>query len=96
MQQLPGPSQFLCPTCNRIFRDWASCHTHATSRRHGLCEYDAMEVEPCVSDHIFRPVDNLSGWCDLQGRREYIEDYVSAPNGLEHTVPVTKCSISTL
>ena len=33
-----------------------------------------LELPRCISDHLFLPVDAHSGWCDLQGRRAYIED----------------------
>lgn len=31
-------------------------------------------LPPCLSDHSLLPMDPSSGWCDLKGRRAYIED----------------------
>ena len=32
------------------------------------------QLPKCISSHAYLPVDAHSGWCDLQGRRRYIED----------------------
>lgn len=34
-----------------------------------------VSFPPCLSDHFLLPHDPHSGWCDLRGRRKYIEDY---------------------
>jgi serine/threonine protein phosphatase PrpC len=36
--------------------------------------YDSHQLPPCLSSHSLLPIDPHSGWCDLQGRRKYIED----------------------
>jgi serine/threonine protein phosphatase PrpC/serine/threonine protein kinase len=66
---------FLC-SCGRKFTgDYNSCLKHSTSRGHGIrCEYNHNALPPCLSEHSFLPLDEQSGWCDLQGRRKYIED----------------------
>ncbi len=69
---------FSCPKCGRKFRgDYLACINHAKSRRHGircLSEMaDAMFPE-CISEHSMLPIDPTSGWCDLQGRRNTMED----------------------
>eukprot|EP01038_Epipyxis_sp_PR26KG_P012424 gene12424-16666_t len=67
---------FICPQCNRKFNgDWHACHQHVMRRQHGhKCYYDTHTLPPCLSDHSLLPLDPQSGWCDLQGRRIYIED----------------------
>lgn len=67
---------FSCPKCGRKFvGSWESCSQHIQSRRHGTrCSYDARHLPPCLSSHSLMPIDPHSGWCDLQGRRKYIED----------------------
>jgi protein phosphatase 1L len=33
-----------------------------------------LPLPPCLSEHSMLPLDTSSGWCELQGRRRYIED----------------------
>lgn len=71
---------YTCPKCKRVFHgSWHSCHKHATTRQHGdRCTYDPQAqnllLPMCLSAHALLPLDPGSGWCDLQGRRKYIED----------------------
>lgn len=70
--------------------DWAGCHNHLKTRKHGKrCTYSSSdkgsskgssgdgssEVLPsCLSEHSMLPIDEHSGWCELQGRKRYMED----------------------
>lgn len=67
---------FSCPKCGRKFTgSWKSCEQHIQSRKHGTsCHYDTQWLPSCLSSHSLLPIDPHSGWCDLQGRRKYIED----------------------
>jgi serine/threonine protein phosphatase PrpC len=67
---------FTCPKCGRSFvGSWSSCSQHLISRKHGVhCDYDSQHLPSCLSSHSLLPIDPHSGWCDLQGRRKYIED----------------------
>lgn len=67
---------FRCPKCGRTFPgNWAACQHHLKLRNHGSrCLYPADALPPCLSEHSLLPLDPQSGWCDLQGRRKYIED----------------------
>jgi serine/threonine protein phosphatase PrpC/serine/threonine protein kinase len=66
---------FFCPKCMRKFSDWQACQHHMSSRRHGRrCAYEPSSPSPCLSEHSMLPIDRGSGWCDLQGRRRYVED----------------------
>ena len=78
---------FTCPKCGRSFLgDWMGCHKHMTTRRHGQrCKYGAENnsngmpantgsLPSCLSEHSMLPLDQHSGWCELQGRRRYMED----------------------
>ena len=94
-EDLVDELDFICPVCGRrFFGDYAGCHNHITSRKHGTrCTYslhthrhyaDAkadpasppppLPLPPCLSEHSMLPLDTSSGWCELQGRRRYIED----------------------
>ena len=76
-QQDPTASiAFRCPGCGRIFLgDWQACQHHLKLRKHGSrCMYPTHALPPCLSEHSLLPMDPHSGWCDLQGRRKYIED----------------------
>ena len=87
---------FTCPRCGRTFEgDWAGCHNHVKTRKHGKrCHYatnsktrsstssnnnnnndDSIDLLPlCLSEHSMLPIDEHSGWCELQGRKRYMED----------------------
>jgi serine/threonine protein phosphatase PrpC/ribosomal protein S27AE len=76
---------FTCPKCGRSFLgDWMGCHKHVVTRKHGpRCSYasDNSNSSPnsgmlpsCLSEHSMLPLDEHSGWCELQGRRRYMED----------------------
>lgn len=67
---------FRCPSCGRIFLgDWQACQHHLKLRKHGSrCMYPVHTLPLCLSEHSLLPMDPHSGWCDLQGRRKYIED----------------------
>jgi serine/threonine protein phosphatase PrpC len=67
---------FSCPKCGRKFTgSWESCSQHIRTRKHGTrCSYNTHQLPPCLSSHALLPIDPHSGWCDLQGRRKYIED----------------------
>lgn len=77
-------TNFVCPKCGRNFPgDWAGCHHHVSVRKHGSrCLHgggDGSDViddgmPSCLSDHSMLPIDEHSGWCELQGRRKYMED----------------------
>jgi hypothetical protein len=76
-QQDPTTSiAFRCPSCGRIFLgDWQACQHHLKLRQHGRrCMYPVHALPLCLSEHSLLPMDPHSGWCDLQGRRKYIED----------------------
>jgi serine/threonine protein phosphatase PrpC/serine/threonine protein kinase len=83
IQELPDDPvdhmTFTCPTCGRSFKgSWQACQNHLRARNHGKnCFYDTKLLPVCLSDHSMLPIDPQSGWCDLQGRRRYIEDYHS-------------------
>ncbi len=70
---------FCCPTCGRKFHgSWDGCIAHTRGRNHGeFCEYDDTTLPRCISSHAMFPLDPLSGWCDVQGRRNLLEDYHS-------------------
>lgn len=69
---------FTCPTCHRPFDTWRACHAHATGRGHGnFCDYHVQGLPSCAGSHSMLPLDPHSGWCDIQGRREVIEDFHS-------------------
>lgn len=70
---------FTCPSCGRSFHgDYQACINHLHIRKHGFeCSYDKSHLPDCLSEHGMLPIDPQSGWCDLQGRRRYIEDYHS-------------------
>ncbi len=70
---------FYCPTCGRKFPgSWDGCVAHARGRKHGeFCVYEDSTLPRCISSHSMFPLDPLSGWCDIQGRRRLIEDYHS-------------------
>jgi serine/threonine protein phosphatase PrpC/serine/threonine protein kinase len=72
---------FTCPKCGRTFSMYESCISHAVSRGHGSrCRSEpssGTHLPGCLSRHLLTPLDDKSGWCDLQGRRPYIEDYTS-------------------
>jgi serine/threonine protein phosphatase PrpC len=71
-------TEFRCPKCGRVFDDWNSCLQHGTSRKHTqLCSYDRQSLPTCLHAHPMLPVHNLSGYCDIQGRRPTIEDFHS-------------------
>lgn len=81
---IPDPVKnmtFQCPKCNRTFHaNWHACHAHVTSRRHGKhssCQYDRSLLPNCLSENSLLPlaIDEHSGWCELQGRRSYVEDH---------------------
>ena len=67
---------FTCPKCGRIFPgDWTACDNHVTARKHGRrCTYALGNSLSCLSEHSMLPLDEHSGWCELQGRRKYMED----------------------
>ncbi|GKZ00765.1 hypothetical protein MPSEU_001028300 [Mayamaea pseudoterrestris] len=70
--------EFHCPQCGRVFDDWNSCLQHARSRRHAkFCTYDRQSLPTCLHAHSMLPVHNMSGYCDIQGRRRTIEDFHS-------------------
>jgi len=43
-------------------------------------------LPPCLSSHALLPVDPLSGWCDVQGRRQYIEDHFAIVYTAEYSL----------
>lgn len=67
---------FTCPKCGRVFPgDWTACDNHVTARKHGRrCTYALGSSLSCLSEHSMLPLDEHSGWCELQGRRKYMED----------------------
>lgn len=68
---------YFCPRCHRHFSSYESCITHARARRHGSrCQftYNSSFLPSCTTEHSLTPADPHSGWCDLQGRRGYLED----------------------
>jgi serine/threonine protein phosphatase PrpC len=76
---------FTCPKCGRSFLgDWMGCHKHVMTRKHGpRCSYasdnsnglkNSGMLPSCLSEHSMLPLDQHSGWCELQGRRRYMED----------------------
>lgn len=70
--------EFVCPKCGRKFGDWRSCNAHAVSRRHAkFCTYDRASLPSCINTHSMLPAHPTSGYCDLQGRRQTIEDFHS-------------------
>jgi len=79
------PNKFECPLCSKTFDLWNSCHQHVTKRKHGhRCQYHfntatASNSLPftCLSSHSLLPLDETSGYCDIQGRRSVIEDFHS-------------------
>ncbi|GMH73818.1 hypothetical protein TL16_g06288 [Triparma laevis f. inornata] len=76
----PQVKRFKCPGCDKSFGDWNSCHVHVNSRKHGsrcIYEYDGRGGVKCLSAHVFLPVESESGFCDIQGRRNVIEDFHS-------------------
>ena len=79
------PTEFKCPLCGKTYDAWNSCHQHVTKRKHGnRCQYifgeSSEEDNPpftCLSAHSLLPLDESSGYCDIQGRRSVIEDFHS-------------------
>ena len=69
---------FTCPTCGRTFAgSYESCLRHISVRQHGhRCLYNstAVDLPECISEHVMLPIDPASGWCDLKGRRQKMED----------------------
>jgi len=69
-------SEFTCPKCGKIFGDLNSCQRHTTSRRHAhFCVYDHSSLPRCINAHAMLPAHPTSGYCDIQGRRQTIEDF---------------------
>lgn len=79
----------FCPHCGRRFRNYHTCLTHARARQHAthclINVSSAHSLSPesgntspllpqCLSERASMFVDHHSGWCDLQGRRKYMED----------------------
>ena len=76
---------FQCPRCGRVFHDWRSCHQHANLRRHAkFCKYNHTVLPSCINTHSMLPEHPTSGYCDLQGRRQTIEDFHSIHLHHEH------------
>lgn len=79
------PTEFRCPLCGKTYDAWNSCHQHVTKRKHGnRCQYIFGESSDadnppftCLSAHSLLPLDESSGYCDIQGRRSVIEDFHS-------------------
>jgi len=68
--------EFICPKCKRVFTDWKSCHMHVNSRKHAkFCKYDHSSLPTCLNAHSLLPAHSSSGYCDIQGRRQTIEDF---------------------
>mmetsp|Transcript_22394 Transcript_22394/g.54225 ORF Transcript_22394/g.54225 Transcript_22394/m.54225 type:complete len:610 (-) Transcript_22394:110-1939(-) len=69
-------SEFICPKCGKVFADHNSCQRHARSRRHAqFCNYDRHLLPQCLNAHSMLPTHPFSGYCDIQGRRNTIEDF---------------------
>jgi hypothetical protein len=85
IQDILSNLTFTCPKCKRVFTSWDSCNTHVTNRNHGShCIHSYSHNSQgnglfddhlfrCVSDHSLLPLDAHSGYCDLKGRRKYLE-----------------------
>jgi serine/threonine protein kinase len=68
--------EFRCPKCGRVFGDWMSCQSHAVGRKHAnFCDYDRSNLPTCLNAHSMLPAHSFSGYCDIQGRRNVIEDF---------------------
>ena len=68
--------EFTCPKCGRTFGDWMSCHSHAVGRKHAhFCDYNRSGLPTCLNAHSMLPAHPFSGHCDIQGRRQIIEDF---------------------
>jgi serine/threonine protein phosphatase PrpC len=69
-------TEFFCPQCGRVFHDWGSCHQHAVNRKHAkFCRYDKTSLPSCINAHSLLPTHSKNGYCDIQGRRRFIEDF---------------------
>lgn len=76
MKLLSDVSDFVCPKCGKKFLDHNSCQRHARSRGHAqFCLYDTSFLPPCLHAHSMLPTHATSGYCDIQGRRNTIEDF---------------------
>jgi serine/threonine protein phosphatase PrpC len=76
--ELEASRNFTCPKCGKVYDNWLACHVHTTSRKHSnFCLYDTSDLPPCLSAHGMLPIDEMSGYCDVKGRRSIIEDYHS-------------------
>lgn len=64
-QCLYGSDELLVPHISNM-SNWQI----AASNMH----YLSRALPSCLSDHALLPVDPRTGWCDLQGRRAYVED----------------------
>ncbi|KAL7557028.1 hypothetical protein ACA910_014241 [Epithemia clementina (nom. ined.)] len=68
--------KFVCPKCGREFGDWHSCRLHARGRKHAnFCTYEKESLPSCLNAHSMLPAHSNSGHCDIQGRRQVIEDF---------------------
>eukprot|EP00554_Chaetoceros_debilis_P010934 CAMPEP_0194109230 /NCGR_PEP_ID=MMETSP0150-20130528/8761_1 /TAXON_ID=122233 /ORGANISM="Chaetoceros debilis, Strain MM31A-1" /LENGTH=1291 /DNA_ID=CAMNT_0038798141 /DNA_START=50 /DNA_END=3925 /DNA_ORIENTATION=+ len=68
--------EFRCPKCGRIFDNLLSCQQHTVGRRHAqFCTYDRSNLPKCLNAHSMLPSHPTSGYCDIQGRRQVIEDF---------------------
>lgn len=71
-------TEFTCPKCGKVYTDYNSCHQHARLRRHALfCAYDRSTLPHCINAHTMLPTHDNYGYCDIQGRRQTIEDFHS-------------------
>jgi serine/threonine protein phosphatase PrpC len=43
-------------------------------------------LPPCLSTHAHLPSDLSSGWCDAQGRRQYLEDHTAVMYGANYSL----------
>jgi len=70
---------FTCKSCKKKFHDFNSCKFHTTARNHGdHCHYGPADILPkCLSAHVMLPFHADSGYCDIKGRREKVEDFHS-------------------
>ena len=68
--------EYRVPGFRRAFGVWESCRVYAAAKRPGaFCVYDASTLPGCLSTHALLPDDPRSGFCDVKGRRETIEDH---------------------
>ncbi|KAH8046129.1 cyclin-dependent protein serine/threonine kinase [Aureococcus anophagefferens] len=68
--------EYRVPGLRRAFGVWESCRVYAAAKRPGaFCVYDASTLPGCLSTHALLPDDPRSGFCDVKGRRETIEDH---------------------